>query len=168
MTVATAEQPDTWDASFEGKRVVIGLGNPYMKDDGVGIQAAKQLRHLDLGAGVMVFEYQTLELSLLWQFRGASKVIIVDALKSGGRAGTVSTYVITPRDGPLPALSSLHALQLYDMFDLANQAGLLPCPVTIVGVEPEDCNLGEGLTEEVSAALPRVVDAVVRELGLRA
>jgi hydrogenase maturation protease len=158
------EEPDIWNTSFEGKRVVIGLGNPYMRDDGVGIQAAKELRCRDLGAGVHVYEYQTLDLSLLWQFRDASKVIVIDALRSGGTAGTVSTYTITPREGPLLELPSLHALQLYDMFDLANQAGMLPCPVTIVGIEPADCNPGEGLTEGVSAAIPQIIDAVVREL----
>jgi len=165
MTDYAAEgELDDWDASFEGKRVVIGLGNPYMKDDGVGIQAAKELKRRDLGAGVHVFEYQTLELSLLWQFRGASKVIVVDAMRSGGTVGTVSTFAITPREGPLRSVPGLHALQLYDMFDLANQGGMLPCPVIIVGVEPADCSPGEGLTERVSAALPQVVEAVVREL----
>jgi len=166
MTCTAAEdETDLWGASFEGESVVIGLGNPYMMDDGVGIQAAKELKRKDLGAGVRIYEYQTLELSLLWQFRGASKVIVVDALRSGGTPGTVSTYFITPKEGPMLELPSLHALQLYDMFDLASQAEALPCPVTIVGVEPESCNPGEGLTEKVSAALPRVLEAVVRELG---
>ncbi len=116
-------------------------------------EVAKELRHRDLGAGVLVFEYQTLELSLLWQFRGASKIIVVDAMRSGGSPGTVSTYAIAPRDGPLLDLPSLHSLQLYDMFDLASLSETLPCPVTIIGVEPSNCNPGEGLTEPVSAAV---------------
>jgi len=167
MTEETAEQdPDILGASFEGKRVVIGLGNPFMKDDGVGILAAKELRHRDLGVGVLVYEYQTLELSLLWQFRGASRVIVVDALRSGVTPGTVSMFAITPREGPVLDLPSLHALQLYDMFDLANQAGMLPCPVTIVGVEPKDCSLGEGLTDDVAAAVPKAVELVIEGLRL--
>jgi hydrogenase maturation protease len=157
--------PDIWDVSLEGKLVVIGLGNPYMMDDGIGLQVAKELRHRDLGGGVLVFEYQTLELSLLWQFRGASKIIVVDALRSGGSPGTVSTYAIAPRDGPLLDLPSLHSLQLYDMFDLASLSATLPCPVTIIGVEPLNCSPGEGLTEPVSAAINQAVDAVVRALG---
>lgn len=166
MTDDGAEpEPDISEASFEGKRVVVGLGNPYMKDDGVGILVAKELRRRNLGAGVLVYEYQALDLSLLWQFRGASMVIVVDALRSGGSAGTVSTYSIKPREGPLLQLPGLHALQLYDMFDLANQTGTLPCPVTIIGVEPGDCNPGEGLSQEVSASIPRVVDAVLQELA---
>ncbi len=163
---AAEEELDNWDASFEGRRVVIGLGNPYMKDDGVGIEVAKELRRRDLGTGVLLYEYQTLELSLLWQFKGASKIIVVDALRSGGTPGTVSTYTITPREGPLLELPSLHALQLYDMFDLANQAGMLPCPVTIVGVEPKDCSLGEGLTDDLAAAVLNAANIAIEELQL--
>ncbi len=158
-------EPDVWEASFEGKRVVIGLGNEYMRDDGVGIRVAKEVRGRNLGADVLVYEYLELELSLLWRFREAAKLVVVDALSSGGSGGTISTYSITPRDGPLLQLPSLHSLRMHDVFDLANRAGALPCPLTIVGVEPEDCSPGEGLTEAVASAIPRIVDTVVQELG---
>ena len=113
----------------------------------------------------MVYEYQTLELSLLWQFRGASRVIIVDALRSGASPGTVSMFAIAPREGPVLELPSLHALQLYDLFDLANLPGMLPCPVMIVGIEPNDCSPGEGLTDDLAAAVPRAVELAIE--GLR-
>jgi Ni,Fe-hydrogenase maturation factor len=51
------------------------------------------------------------------------------------------------------------------MFDLASRSATLPCPVTIIGVEPLNCSPGEGLTEPVSAAINQAVDAVVRALG---
>jgi Ni,Fe-hydrogenase maturation factor len=51
------------------------------------------------------------------------------------------------------------------MLDLANHAELFACPVFIVGVEPEDLSLGEGLSPSVSAALPLAVQAVLDELG---
>ena len=164
-TSAGADQ-DPWELSFKGKRVVIGLGNPYMRDDGVGTLVAEELRRREL-AGVVVYDCQALDLSLLWQFRDASKVVVVDAVASGGVAGSISTYAIKPRGGSLLELPSLHSLQLFDLFDLAGQNGTLPCPVTIVGVEPKDCSPGEGLTEEVSAAIPRLVDSVIRELEAR-
>ncbi len=148
----------------ENKIVVIGLGNVFMKDDGVGIQVARELKQHDLGKGVLVYDYQEMDLSLLRYFQGASKVVVVDALKSGKPPGTISKYSIATREGPLLQLPSLHGLQLYDMFDLANQAGLLSCPVIIVGVEPKDCSVGEEMTEELMDALPRAVDEVIKEL----
>ena len=120
--------PELGETSFEGKTVVIGLGNQYMKDDGIGLEVTKELRLHDLGSQVLVYDYQALDLSLLWEFQGASRVIFVDAMKSGERPGTISRYTIAPSKDPLIQLPSLHALQLYDMFDLASQAGLLLVP----------------------------------------
>ncbi|MGD0637700.1 MAG: hydrogenase maturation protease [Nitrososphaerales archaeon] len=159
-------EPEIWDVPLEGKQVVVGLGNRYMTDDGIGIRVAEELRGRELGGRVLVFEYQTLELSLLWQLRGASRIVVVDALRSGGSAGTVSTYSITPREGPLLELPSPHAIQLHDTFDLANLSGMLPCPVTLIGVEPSSCDPGEGLTQAVSAAIQPAVDAVVQALEI--
>lgn len=65
----------------EGSSVVIGLGNVFMRDDGIGIQVARELRRHNLGKGVLVYDYQEMDLSLLEYFQGASKVVVVDALK---------------------------------------------------------------------------------------
>jgi len=158
--------PEFGETSFEGKTEVIGLGNQYMRDDGIGLEVATELKRHDLGSQVLVYDYQALDLSLLWEFPGASKVIFVDAFKSGVTPGTISRHVITANKDPLIQMPSMHALQLYDVFDLASQAGLLSCPVIIIGVEPKDCSVGEGLTDELLAALPRLVDEVIKELGL--
>lgn len=135
-----------------------------MKDDGIGLRIAQGLRERDLGSDVLVYDYQAVDLSLLRHFEGASRLIFVDALKAGTPPGTISRYTIAPNNDPLVQLQSLHTLRLHDIFDLASQAGLLSCPVVILGVEPKDCGLGEGLTEELQAALPRAIEAVIREL----
>lgn len=150
----------------EGKIVVIGLGNVFMRDDGIGIHVATELRRHNLGRDVLVYDYQEMDLSLLEYFQGASKVVVVDALKSGKPPGTVSKYLIATRQGPLLQLPNLHGLQLFDLFDLANQAGLLSSPVVIVGVEPKDCSLGEEMSEELVTALPRAVGEVIKELRI--
>jgi Ni,Fe-hydrogenase maturation factor len=56
-------------------------------------------------------------------------------------------------------------MELHDLFDLASEAGLLTCPVTIIGVEPKDCRVGEGLSAELMSAVPSVIAEVERELG---
>jgi hydrogenase maturation protease len=159
--------PEPWETSFENKSVVIGLGNRYMRDDGVGIEAARALRAQNLGGEVFVYEENGIELSLLWQFRGAKKIVVIDALRSGLPPGTVTRHVIVPGSGEISELRSLHELELYDIFDLATHAELMPCPVVILGVEPKDCSLGEGLTGEVADAVPKVVGEALRELVSR-
>lgn len=162
-----APEPDLHPESLSGKNVVIGIGNPYMRDDGIGIQVVNELRKLNLGDEVLVYDYQAMDLSLLLCFEKASKVIIVDALKSGSPPGAVSKYSVTKNEeGPLLRLPNLHELQLYDIVDLASQTGILPFPLIVIGIEPKDCTIGEGLTDEVAAAVPKALSKVVEELRI--
>jgi hydrogenase maturation protease len=156
---------ETGEVTFSGKQVVICLGNRYLRDDGIGIQVAEDLRDRNLGEDILVDACQTVDLSLLCHCKGASKVVLVDALKSGAPPGTVSKYNIVPDEGPFVSLPGLHELQLHDLFDIARQTGFLTCPVTIIGVEPKDCSVGEGLSAELVNALPDVLVEVTKELN---
>ena len=154
---------DLSEESLAGKIVVLGLGNPYMKDDGVGILVARELRRRDLGEDAVFQESLTLDASLIWQFREAAALVIIDALKSGAPVGKVSRFTIAPRSSPITDVPSLHEMQLHDLVDLAGM-NLVSFPVTVVAVEPKDCSLGEGLTAEIQRALPKAVDEVVKLL----
>ena len=105
---------------FEGKTVVIGLGNPYMRDDGVRHQGGEDSAGLRLGERVFVYEAQGMDLSLLWQFKGSRKMIVLDALRVGGTSRDGDQAASLPKGDELESrLPSLHALELYDLFDLA-------------------------------------------------
>jgi hydrogenase maturation protease len=163
--VEVGPDPDSDGRSLSGKTVVLCLGNRYMRDDAIGIRVGEALRGLRLRKDVLVDACQTVDLPLLSRYGGASKVIVVDALKSGARPGAVSRYAIAARVGPIRSLPGSHGLQLHDIFDVARDTGLLTCPVVIIGVEPKDCSVGEGLTPELQAALPNAVAAVGKELA---
>ena len=146
------------------RAVVICLGNPLMRDDGVGIRVASELRRTFDG-GISVYAYRDPDLSLIANVEGAAAVVLVDALQSGKRPGTVSTYEIGPAGDKVSVeLPSLHGLGLPELFDLARQAGLLDCPVTVVGVEPKDCSPGKQMTRVMAAAVPRILEAVTSSL----
>jgi hydrogenase maturation protease len=144
--------------------VVIGLGNLYMKDDGVGLRVAQSLKKVALGENVVVQEYPEMDLTVIENLRGASRVIVVDAVRGGKEPGTVSELSFVPRKSGLSELPSLHSLELSDVLDLASSAGILNCPVIVVGVEPKDDSLGDELSAEVEAALPKAIEAVIKEL----
>ena len=151
--------------SYAGKTVVVCVGNRYLGDDGIGIHVADELRRRDLGEDIVVDACQTADLSLLWQYSGALKVVVVDCLKSGAPPGTVSRYAITPNREDITSVPGLHNLQLSDMFDIATQARLLTCPVTVIGVEPKNCEVGEDLSDELENAIPSVLREVAEELA---
>jgi len=147
---------------------VIGVGNPFMKDDGVGITVARTLRKLDLGLKVSVLERQVADLSILTYARKASKVVIVDAVKSGKPPGSTVKFNVDDPRSPLLRVPFSHEAGLRDMVAFARRSGIRLPPITVVGVEPADCGPGEGLSKPVADALPLVIEEVVNEVKSRA
>jgi len=140
------------------KQIVVGLGNRFVHDDAVGIEVVGELRKRDLPS-VELVDYEEMDLSLLEEFGDASRLVIVDSMKSGTKPGTVSVFSVA--EGSVEALPSLHELELSDMVTLARKVGLLSCPVLIVGIEPAELTVGEGLSPRVRAAVPAAVETVL-------
>lgn len=150
---------------MESRIVVVGLGNAYMKDDGLGVRVADALKQRELGRHISVQTHSEMDLTIAQELQGASKLVVVDALRSGRKPGTVTKYTVTPRKSELSELPSLHSFSLHDVLDLAMSSGIITCPVVIIGVEPKDVSLGEGLSAEVESSLPEAIEAVIKELG---
>jgi hydrogenase maturation protease len=148
------------------KKVLFGLGNRYMRDDGIGLIVAAEAEKMRL-PGVKIITLTSLELDEFLKAHGASSVVVVDAVQTGAPPGTITIHVVTPRETRLASLPGLHSLQLHDVLDLAQEAGLITAPVVVVGIESSDCSPGEGLSEEVRASIPRALEAVIRELRLK-
>ena len=69
--------------------VVIGVGNEFRGDDGVGRIVARRLADRN-PEGIVIHESSGEALSLMELWGDASRVILVDAAEAGGRPGTVS------------------------------------------------------------------------------
>jgi len=148
-----------------GRKVVLGIGNLLMKDDGVGVHAVRALEKCQLPPDVELVDGGTAGCDLLPFMSGAEKIIIIDALKGGGPPGAV--YRLTPEDcgkQTLDSTISLHDLGILTaLHDLALLEGKIP-PCVIIGVEPGEIDWGMELTPEVAAVLPRVLELVQKEL----
>ena len=64
------------------KTLVMGVGNPILKDDGVGIHAVRELKKTL--TGVDYLEESLSGLELIEQFRGYDRIVIIDAVKTQG------------------------------------------------------------------------------------
>lgn len=146
------------------RTVVMGFGNLLLCDDGIGVRIAEELRGRGLPDGVEVVDGGVASLDVLHTVRDAAKWIIVDALVGGNEPGAV--YRLTPDDlGPCQPepVYSLHQLSLPDALAAVAAQGKLP-PTVIYGVEPENTGLGLELSPAVAAALPKVIDLIMREV----
>ena len=148
-----------------GKTLILGLGNPILTDDGVGIHVVRAVAAHVQPAGAVLAEASVGGLRLLDTLAGYERVILVDAIQTpGGRPGEV--HLLHPNDLRTSLHSgSTHDLSLPGALALGHQLGLvLPADeaLTIVAVEVEDVlTFGESCTPAVAAAIPWAVEMVL-------
>jgi hydrogenase maturation protease len=153
--------------------LVVGLGSPDRGDDAVGPAVARAVAARGL-RGVRVLEHEDpTDLIALWA--GCDAVVVVDAVRTGAAAGTVSVLETGSGRPPLPdsawagaGRGGTHALGLASAVELARALRRLPERVTVVGVEAAGFAHAAPLSPAVAAAVPRAVAAVVEAAGAAA
>ncbi|MCL6475617.1 MAG: hydrogenase maturation protease [Firmicutes bacterium] len=146
------------------KAIVIGIGNPYRRDDGAGIAVVRRIRLL-APRDVEVIECPGDLTMVLDIWQGFGRVIVVDAMRSGRAAGEVMRFDASTQT--LPAnmrFSSTHAMGLNEILALAHALNRLPQKLVIYGIEGSDFGEGEGLSEEVAKAVEDVVRYILLDL----
>jgi hydrogenase maturation protease len=148
--------------------LILGTGNTLRGDDAAGLHAARRLRGR-VPASVAVVEREGDLATALDVWKDHDAVVVIDAMRSGGRPGTIVR--LRAHERPLPAVfarSSTHALGLAEVVELGRVMNTLPASVIVYGIEGKSFELGEGLSSEVEPAVGEVVERVLRELPYRA
>jgi hydrogenase maturation protease len=128
--------------------LIVGLGNPLMGDDGVGALVAESLAgHVD--ADVLIGGTDLLRCAA--EMEGRKRVILIDAVESD----TPGTMVVTDEDPPEGPSAAAHTLSAPSAVRLLRQ--LMPeVRFTWILVGVRSARMGEGLSPELAAALPRL------------
>jgi len=149
------------------KTLILGMGNPILSDDGVGIHVARALEDRLNQQEITIAEDSLAGLDLLDRLVNFDRAIIIDAIKTeGGKAGRI--YRLEP--GAFDATrhaTTPHDVNFATALELGNKLGLaLPQQITIFAIEVEDVNtFSEECTPEVERAIPVCIDMVIRELN---
>jgi hydrogenase maturation protease len=146
--------------------VVVGVGTAFRRDDAAGLAVARRLRAAAPGA--IVVEAEADPMLILERCTGADTAVIIDAVSSGGRPGTV--YRLDAGSGVLPqrlfGATSTHALSVAEVVELARALGMLPPRVIVYGIEGRTFEAGEGLSPEVAAAVDAVAARVAADTAV--
>ncbi|MEU7872093.1 hydrogenase maturation protease [Dactylosporangium sp. NPDC049140] len=148
--------------------VVIGVGNPYRRDDGVGPAVVARLRAAGLpGVTLAESDGEACALILLWQQRRLA--VLVDAVRiRPPHPGQVHRLVTAwPVPGPLEpdrGSSSTHTVALGDAVRLAGELGRLPARMLVFAIEAADLGYGAGLSPAVERAADKVAAEVAAEV----
>ncbi len=148
-----------------GKKVVLGVGNLLLTDEGIGIHAIQRM--LDkkvLPEEIEIIDGGTAGLALLYFLEGVDTLLIIDAVETGGPPGTI----VRLAGDRIPAYMALkvspHEITLPDFLAAAKLRDLYPKEVVVWGMQPQSLEVGVDLSPDVEARLDTLIDLVVEEL----
>jgi hydrogenase maturation protease len=168
------------DGSARMRTLVIGLGNPLLSDDGIGIRVVRAFAAQVRGEGALrtpsrpqrtsvtqarpdhhltIAEDTHGGLRLMERMIGFDRALIVDAIRTGAAPGTI--FELGLGDLPSAHSGSSHDATLPLALQVGRQAGaVLPADeaIRLIAVEGQDMvSFAESCTPAVAAAVPRAV-----------
>lgn len=150
-----------------GKKLVVGVGNLLLKDDGVGVHIIRALEGRPLPPDVELIDGGTAGCDLLPLLAGAEKIVIIDALRGGGPPGAI--YRLTPEECGRQTVDGTISLHDFGILVALHDLQLVedkPVRAVIIGVEPGEIDWGMELTPRVKGKIPRILELIEQELDL--
>jgi len=143
--------------------VVVGLGNRYRSDDGVGVVAAAAIDNLAL-PHVRVVTSVVEPLSLLEAWSGTKLAVVIDAaVVTPSMPGRVRRCTLGDVVSAAEGLSS-HSVDVGCTHALGQVLGRMPDAMVVLTIEVANTAHGTRLTPQVAAAVPEVVGMAVAEI----
>ncbi len=154
-----------------GGAVVAGLGNLHRHDDAAGLIIAEKVERAGTGGVDNIGPIED-PLDLLGAWDGAEHAVVVDAVRTGAIPGTVHVIELladAAHRATLPERPevSTHGIGLAGVLRLAAATGTAPRRVTAVGIEGQNFERGQGLTDSVQEAIPLAVATILEVLQER-
>jgi hydrogenase maturation protease len=144
---------------------VIGLGNPIMGDDGLGVAALERLREgWTLPEPVRLVDGGTCGMNLLPLIEAAERIVFIDAIDAGKPVGALVQLEREELPHFLGLKLSPHQIDLREVLALAELRGTLPSELVAIGLQPGRVELSSGLSPELECRVDQLVAAVVERL----
>jgi len=145
--------------------LVIGVGNEFRGDDGAGLVAVRELRR-HFGDGISVLEESGDGLALLDAWQGADTVVLIDAMQSGARPGTIQCWDANRDAIPRGCLAGTsHAFGVTEAIEVGKSQKCLPAQLVIYGIEGENFAFDIGLSPAVEAAVMRLTNELAKRFA---
>ena len=144
----------------DGVNVVIGVGNRMRGDDAAGPIVIDRLQGR-LPDSVHLVESQGDPVRLLGWWQSAGLSVVIDAVKTGAKPGTIYRF---KGDHRLPAgffRQSTHLVGLADAVEMARTLDRLPATLVLFGIEAESMEVGAPLGVRVAQAIDDVLESIV-------
>ncbi len=144
--------------------LLVGVGNEYRSDDSVGLVIARKIREKQFSS-VTVKEESGEGAALMEAWQGFQNVIIVDAVSSGAKPGTIFRIGANKESVPKKFFHySTHAFSVGEAIELSRTMHTLPPRLVIFGIEGANFAAGKDISDSVKQAANQVVEQIIREI----
>ena len=144
------------------KVVLIGIGNKYRNDDGIGLIVVQQIRKKYFSF-ITIKEESGEGAALMEAWQGFHDVMLVDAVSSGAKQGTI--FKIDAHKDIIPVKFfhySSHAFSVAEAIELARVMKTLPPRLLIYGIEGADFSAGTNISHAVQESAEQVVEQILK------
>lgn len=147
-----------------GKRLVLGVGNLLLTDEGLGIHAVQRLLETGaLPADIEIVDGGTAGLNLLGYLEDVDQLVIIDAVETGGPPGTIMRFAGERIPAYIAMKLSPHEITLPDFLAAAKLRDIYPKEVVVWGMQPQSLDVGIDLSPDLEARLDTLLGKVVSE-----
>lgn len=149
--------------------LILGIGNPILKDDGIGPRLIHELRNIITGPNITLRETSLSGINLMELLIGFDHAIIIDAIQGRGKPGTIHWLTLEDLDIQHSNTSSNHNMNLIQAIELGRDlAQPMPDDINILAIEAKDLtSFGENLTSEIEKAVPIALEQILSGLNKR-
>jgi len=151
----------------KNKVLLLGIGNPLLTDDGIGIVAAREISEMGL-PGVDVEEATASGIEVMEMMLGYEKVVVVDAIMWPDHEPGEVLRLDEKDFSHTVHGSSPHGVNISTAIALGRQTTPeeMPREIVFLAMQAEDVStFSERQTPRVRKSIPAFISAVLKEVG---
>jgi len=140
--------------------LVLGVGNSYRRDDGIGPAVIARLQTEKLPEWVELLDGGTDGFALLEAIKPYTRALIIDAVQMGMSPGDVRAF--SPGEAALKVTTdalSTHGFGLAEVIGLMETLAI-KTDLRIIGIQAKDVSFGAEMSQEVSSKIENICDMV--------
>jgi hydrogenase maturation protease len=154
--------------------LIAGVGYSQLRDNSLGPILIAELKKLDWPEGIEVEDLSYGPIGVMHSLDEQppyDKIIFLAAVSRGRRPGGLYCYAwnheLPPPDEIQARVAEavMGVISLDNLLVIATYFKKLPADVWVIEVEPADESWGDGLTPQVEAAIPAIVEKIQQEVG---
>jgi hydrogenase maturation protease len=148
----------------ENATLILGVGNPFRRDDGFGPAVIARLQTDESVRGVDLVDGGTDGFALMDYMQSYEKVLIVDAVNMGSAPGEIKLF--SPQEARLSITAdalSTHGFGLAEVIALMDKLDV-HINMQILGIQAKDVTFGEGLSPEIERKIDDVLTLIKKQI----